>query len=81
MVQTLAANRTNDPLDLRTLLRHSGRSQHFLNAKLVHLLGEIRTECAVAVAQQKTRRAVPGKRLPQLLRGPFRSRMSRHGEM
>ena len=51
MVQTLAANRANDPLDVRTLLRHSWRSQHFLNAKLFHLLAEIRTEDAVAVSQ------------------------------
>jgi hypothetical protein len=27
---------TNDPLDVRTLLRHSGRSQHFLNRSVGH---------------------------------------------
>jgi hypothetical protein len=43
--------RANDPLDVRTLLRHSGRSQHLLNVQLLHLLGEIRTEDAVAVSQ------------------------------
>jgi hypothetical protein len=51
MVQTLAANRANDPLDVRTLLRHSWRSQYFPNARLLNLLGEIRTEDAVAVSQ------------------------------
>jgi hypothetical protein len=51
MVQTLAANRANDPLDVRTLLRHPWRSQHLLNVQLVHLLGEIRTEDAVAIPQ------------------------------
>src|SRR6516225_8479122 len=81
MVQTLAANRADDPLDVRPLLRRAGRSQHFLNPKFLHLVSEIRTEDSVTVSQQETRRAVPGKRLPQLLRGPFRSRMSRHAEM
>jgi hypothetical protein len=46
-----AANRADQPLDVRTLGRRSWRSQHFLNAKLFHLLGEIRTEDAVAVPQ------------------------------
>jgi hypothetical protein len=48
MVQTLTANRTNDPLNVRTL---PWRSQHFLNAKLFHLLGEISTENAVPATQ------------------------------
>jgi len=44
MVQTLAANRTDHPLDARTLLRHSGRSQYFLNLKFLHLLREARID-------------------------------------
>jgi hypothetical protein len=51
MVQTLAANRADHPLDVRTLLRRSWHSQHFLNAKFFDLLGEIRTKDAVAVSQ------------------------------
>jgi hypothetical protein len=51
IVQTLAANRANDPLDVRTLLRHSRRSQYFPNARLLNLFGEIRSEDSVAVAQ------------------------------
>jgi hypothetical protein len=51
MVQTLAANRADHPLDVRTLLRHSRRSKHFLSAKLLHLLREISPEDTVAVAQ------------------------------
>jgi hypothetical protein len=51
MVQTLTANRTKDPLDVGTLPRRSWLSQHFLNAKLFHLLGEISTENAVPVTQ------------------------------
>jgi hypothetical protein len=38
-------------------------------------------EDAVAVAQQISRRAVPRKRLPELLSRPFRSRMRRDSEM
>jgi hypothetical protein len=51
MVQTLAANRADHPLDVRTLLGRSWRSQHFLNAQLFHPTGEISTEDAVAVSQ------------------------------
>jgi len=51
MLKTFAANRSNDPLDIRTLPRCSWRSQYFLNAKLFHLPGEISTEDTVAVAQ------------------------------
>jgi len=81
VIQTLAANRTNDPLDLRTLLRHSGRSQHFLNAKLLQLLRETRTEDPVPVAQQILRGSAPWESLPQLLGCPFRRQMSCHAEM
>jgi hypothetical protein len=55
------AHRTHHPLDVRPRLRHSGRSQHFLNAKFLHLLGEARTEDSITVSQQETRCAVPGK--------------------
>jgi hypothetical protein len=51
MVQTFAAYRADDPLDIGPLLRRSWRSKHFLNAKLLHLLVEIRTEDAVAASQ------------------------------
>jgi hypothetical protein len=35
VVQALAANRANHPLDVRPLPRRSWRSPYFLNAKLV----------------------------------------------
>ena len=53
MVQTFAANGADHPFDVRTLPRRSWRSQRFLNAKLLHLLGEIRTEDAVAIPAVK----------------------------
>ena len=71
MVQTLAVNRADHPLDVRTLLRHSGRSQHFLNAKLLQLLRETRTEDTVPVAKQILRGSAPWESLPQLLGCPF----------
>src|SRR5215471_6059456 len=81
VIQALPPNGAGHALDVRTLPRRSSRSQQFLNAQLFHLLGEIGTEDAVAVAQQIARRAVPQKRLPQLLRGPFRGRMSGDAKM
>ena len=51
VAQALPPNGADHPLDVRTLPRRSRRPQHFLNAKLFHLPGEIRTEDAVAVAQ------------------------------
>jgi hypothetical protein len=33
MIQTLATNRSYDPLNIRRLLRRSGRANDFLNAK------------------------------------------------
>ena len=49
MVQTLASNRANDPLDVRMLLWRSRRFKYFLNAKLLHLLREVITEDAVTI--------------------------------
>ena len=71
MVQALPPNCTDDPLDIRTLLRRSGRSQHFLNAKLLQLLRETRTEDPVPVAKQILRGSAPWESLPQLLGCPF----------
>jgi hypothetical protein len=51
VIEAFAANRADHPLHVRTLLWHSCRSQHFLNAQLFHLLGEIRTEGAIPVSQ------------------------------
>jgi hypothetical protein len=41
MVQALSANRTNDPLDVGSLLRHSRRAEYFMDTKLSYLLGEV----------------------------------------
>jgi hypothetical protein len=81
LIQALPPHGADPALDVRTLPRRSWRSQHFLNSQLFHLLGEFATEDAVAVAQQIARRAVPRKRLPQLLRGPFRGWMSGDAKM
>jgi hypothetical protein len=40
VLEAFPPNRTNDPLDERTLPRRSWRSQYFLNAKVFHLPGQ-----------------------------------------
>jgi hypothetical protein len=81
MVQALAANRANDPLDVRSLLRYAWRAEHFTNTELFHWVREIGTEDPIAVPQQMPRHAVPRKRLPKLLRRPFRRGVSRDAEV
>ena len=81
VIEALPPNGADHALDVRTLPRRSWRSQQFLNSQLFPLLGEFGTEDAVAVAQQIARRAVSRKRLPQLLRAPFRGWMSGDAKM
>jgi hypothetical protein len=50
VVQALAANRTNDSLDVSSLLRHSRRAEYFMDTKLSYLLREVPAEDSVAVA-------------------------------
>src|SRR4029079_2208501 len=45
------------------------------------MLNEVMPEDAVAIAQEIVRRTFPRKRLPELLRGPFCSRMCRDREV
>src|SRR3981189_1349111 len=71
MVQALAADRTDDALDIRTLPWGAGRRQHLLDPYCLHLLNEVSPENAVTVAQQIPWCAVPWERLPQLVSGPL----------
>ena len=54
VIQALPPNGADHPLDVGTLPRRSWRSQHFLNAKFRHLLGEIGTKDAGAVPRIRT---------------------------
>src|SRR4051794_40433153 len=76
VVQTLAANRADEPLHIRPLPRGSGRREYLFDSHGLHLLDELLTEDSIAVAQQITRRTLPGKSIAKLLGRPLRRRMS-----
>ena len=52
-----------------------------LDAQILHLLSEVRTEDSIAIAQQILRNLRKGERLAKLLRGSLRRRMSGDVEM
>src|SRR5271167_5264023 len=81
MIETLAPNRTNHPLHVRSLPRRARCGQHFVDAHVSHLFSEVIAEDSVAVAQQVTRELVKGKCLPQLLSRPLCSRVGSHIEV
>src|ERR1700737_4156156 len=81
MIEALAPNGTNHPLNESSLPRRARRGQHFLNAHVSHLFSEVVAEDRVAVAQQVAPQLVKGKCLSQLLSRPFCSRVHRHLEV
>src|SRR5262249_26094484 len=71
MVEAIAPDGTDQPLDISVLPRRARSCENFLN---LHRLGRLRKRfsiAAIAVAQQVTRCACPRKSVNQLLRGPF----------
>jgi len=74
MVQALAPDRTNHPLDVGPLPGGSRGAQHFLDAHVSHLSLEGIAEDSIAVPQQVARQLVEGKGLSQLLPRPLRGR-------
>jgi hypothetical protein len=81
MVQTLAANGTNDPFDVRPLPRGSRRGQNFVDPHVFDLPAKFLSEDGVAIAQQVARDLFKRKRFSQLLSGPFRGWVGGHIEM
>src|SRR5215469_9813930 len=81
MVQTLAANRSDHPLDVGSLPGRARSREHLLDAQILDLLGEVRTEDSIAITQQILRNLLKREGLPNLLRGPLRRRMSGDVEM
>ena len=81
LIQALAADRADQPFDVRPLPRRSWRRQHLLDPLRFHLVYELLAEDLVAVAEQVARCSVPGERFPQLLRCPLGSRMLCHPEV
>src|SRR3954449_5395389 len=81
MIQTLAANRANHTLDVGALPRRPWSRQYLLDSHRFHLIDEVLPEDSIPIAQEIPWRAVPRKRLPELVRGPFRGRMGCHAEV
>ena len=80
-IEALAANGADHPFNIRTLPRRARRRQYLLDAHGLNLVDEALPEDLVAVAQEITRRSVPGEGFSYLLRSPFRCGMIGHAEM
>ena len=59
VIQALAADRADDPLDVSTLPRGSRRRQYLFDAHRLDLLDELLAKDPIAIAQQVPRCAVP----------------------
>jgi transposase len=81
MIEAVAPNGTNHPLDVGSLPRGARRRQHFADAHVSHLSSECIAEDGIAVAQQITRELVKEEGFPQLLSRPLRGRVSGHIEV
>ena len=66
VVERFARYRSNEPLDVAVLPRRADCSRVIANPHCTNAAGVRRTERAVAVANQVTRRFVPGKRVSYL---------------
>ena len=81
MIEALATNGPDHPLDVSSLPRRTRCRQNFADAHVSHLFLEVMAEDRIAVAQQVTGELGKGKCLPQLLNYPFRGRVGGHIEM
>src|SRR5260370_19687984 len=81
VVDALAPNRTDHSFDVGPLPRRTRRREHFFDAQMPDLLGEIGSEDAIPIAQQISRHLLKREGLLQLLSGPLGSRMRGDIEM
>ena len=81
MVQTFAANRTDQSLHKGILPWGSRRSKHFLHSHISSHGDEISSADGISIAQYISRRLVPGERFPHLLQGPLLRGVFRHPEV
>lgn len=81
VIQALATNGSDHALNVGALPRRAWCGQHLRDSHRLHLFNEIMAEDPISITQQILRRAVPWKCFPQLLSGPFRSRMRRDREV
>src|SRR3954462_5368364 len=78
VIQTLAANRTNEPFDIGPLPGRSWCGKHLFDAHGFYLIHEVLPEDSIPIAQEILGRGVPRKCFPQLLDCPLRGRMGSH---
>jgi hypothetical protein len=76
MIETFAAYRADEPFHICTLPGRARCGKHLFDAHCFHLLNKFIGKDPISVAQQITRRTVPGKRIAQLLYSPLRCGMS-----
>src|SRR5947209_713904 len=81
VIQTLAANRSNEPFNVGPMPRRSRRGKYLFDAHGLHLLDEVLPEDSIPIAQEIPWRAVPRKSLPPLLDRPLRGGMGGHREV
>jgi len=81
VIQTLAANRADQSLDVRVLPRRLRRGEHLSDAEPGCRLRELLAVAPVTVPQHVMWRAIPRKRFEQLVSDPFRRRMLGHRDV
>src|SRR6202171_3943263 len=81
VIETFAADRADDALDIGVLPRRSRCGDDLLDRPRLDRITEGLPICSVAVSQQKARRGVPGKGLGDLARQPGLCRISGDIEM
>ena len=70
VVQTFAADRTNQPFDIRRLPRGAWRNPEFLQSQCQSACLEFEAVDAIAISEEVFRRRRERKRLAQLLGSP-----------
>src|SRR5450759_4683015 len=81
VVDALAPNRTDHAFDVGPLPGGARRREHFFDAQMPDLLGEVGPEDAIAISQKISRHLLKREGLSQLLSGPLGRRMCGDVEM
>jgi len=81
VVDALAPNRPNHAFDVGPLPGGTRRREHFFDAQIPDLLGEVSPEDAIPIPQKISRHFLKRERLSKLLSGPLGRRMCGDVEM
>src|SRR5262245_4654502 len=81
VIQTLATDAPDEPLDIGILPRTSWGNEHFFNPHVPHPLPKRGTVDAVPITQEIPRGLVPREGLDNLLSGPLRRGVLSNVEM